>query len=447
MNTPSGHLPADAEIRVTVESGNQPVEISNKKMSTEQKGESKTGGVAQSSLNQILSSLAETRKYLPTQVYTFLDTMEGKTLDDLRMEAMHLANKAQDEAKKRTENVKTVVDTANHKVQDVAEAARSTTTDMANNIAQKGKDIVQPPIDLTKEATKSLAAKVNDTTTGLVSRNLERARNIAMKGYMATSERLTPVIQPVASRAAVYLPAPAQTFLKENVEGKSLDQLYNEVIRATRTNLLSVKEDTPTELSLPVLAGEIKTATLSGDILRNSLSLSERMANNLFGETEIPKDATSLRRMYNLSNKVTGGMMNYANTKMWQTKDMVTNRTDSYRNSVMQRVNPVMDRIWATPIIPSFVFRILRGEQPRSKEMPGFAANAGQGLEIEGEGKKRGTIPSTSVHIDMVGVKPVGAAKVETAGGKTESTETISGGEEGETDQSKGKKKKHQNKA
>lgn len=417
--TDSTTAPANAEIRVTVEQGNQPIEISTKKLGLEQKGGSKTGDAAQSSLNQILSSLAETRKYLPSQVYTFLDSMEGKTVDDLRIEAMHLANKAQEEAKKRTDDVKAVVGNANNKVQDAADAARTKTTDIANNLAQKSIDIVQPPIDRTKEATMSIANKVNDTTTGIVSRNLERARNLAMQGYTMTSERLRPVIQPVAVRASVYLPAPAQTFLKENVEGKSLEQLYGDVVKTTRKNLLSVRDET--EPTLRGLVGEFKDATLSGEVFRNSLNISEKAADNLFGKTEVPMDASALRRMFNLSNKVTGGVRNYANSVTQQVLDVFSTRTNQYRAMAMQQVNPVLDRIRSTPLIPNFVFRLLRGEAT-PKEMPGFGNDAGQGLEMESKAQVT-TLPATSVRIDMIGVKPAGEAKVTTGTASIKSSE------------------------
>jgi hypothetical protein len=274
-NASSAPIPADAKVRVTVESAAQPMSVTSTKIGSEEKGESKID-MAQSSLKQILSSLAETRKYLPNQVYTFLDSMEGKTIDDLRMEAMNLANKAQEEAKKRTGDVKAIVDNANQKVQDAADMARSKTTGIANDIATRSKDLVQPPIEATREATRSVAMRGMETTQGLAMKGLEKSTNLAMQGFTMASTRLMPLVQPVATRAVEYLPAPAKSFLHDNVEGKSLDQLRDSALLVTRKNLLSVKDET-TPATLTGLVGEVKNATLSGDLFKNALLFQRRL--------------------------------------------------------------------------------------------------------------------------------------------------------------------------
>jgi len=436
--TPIG---ADAKLRVTVETAAQPVSVGTTKMMGQSTGKEND----QTSFKEILSSLAETRKYLPSQVYTFLDSMEGKTLDDLRVEAMHLANKAQEEAKKRAGDVtnygksmidnanqkvndvtnlgKSVVDNANQKVSDVTNMAKSRTSDLAH----KGLDVVQPPIDRTKEATKSLAMK-----------GLEQSVNLAMKGWDITNQtiipRVQPYVTPYAMRVREYLPPTAKEFLKQNVDGKSLDELRNTALSATRKNLLSAKDEKAP--SILGLAGEVKDATLSGALFSNSFQLAEKAANSAFGETESPKDASALRRMYNLSTKVTGGVRNYANSKFneatGQVLDMTSRRVGQVRGMAMQRVDqmkqtmmPVAERVGSLPVIPDFVFRMLRAGSSPSGSMP----QPSSGLETETKQKTTSTtattVPTTTVKIDIVGVQPKETPKTTTTSGPADSSASV----------------------
>lgn len=435
MHAKSSAVPmsADAQLRVTVESTATPVvDVASSKVSSEEKNESKTE-MAQSSLTQVLSSLAETRKYVPNQVYAFLDSMEGKTLDDLRVEAMNMANKAQEEAKKRTDDVKAIVDNANNKVLDAADMARAKTTDIANDVVQKSKDIVQPPLDRTKEATKSVAMKVNDTTTGLAMKGLNTAQRLAMRGYTIASNQLTPIVQPVAARAVEYLPMPAKDFLEQNIEGKSMNELKNIAILATRKNLLSAKDEVNPDL--PGLAVEVKDATLSGELLKNAIGLSEKAADKVFGQVEIPKDVGALRRMYNLSMRVTWGMRDYAygqaNNMNEQAKGMITNRVKQIQSLATQRSNqvtstisPVLERIGAMPVVPDFIYRYLRGEMPKDMGESGAMSGTSAGLNMDKSLEKTKTVattvPTTSVRVDIVGTKP-GEAQISNVSGSTAS--------------------------
>jgi hypothetical protein len=153
--------------------------------------------------------------------------------------------------------------------------------------------------------------------------------------------------------------------------------------------------------------GEVKDAAFSGDLFRNSLSLSEQAANSLFGQSEVPKDASSLRRMYNLTSKVTCGVKDIANKQINQATnqafDMWRSRVNQARGMAMQRVDqvkdtvaPVVERVGATPVVPGFVYKLLREGQPTESSESTKSSIPGSTQAI----------PATTVRIDIVGMQP-----------------------------------------
>jgi hypothetical protein len=354
----------------------------SKKVISGEKIESKEADIeSNTSFKQILASLAETKKYLPQQVNTFLDSMEGKTIDDLRFEAMHLANKAQEEAKRKTsetlDNVKQRAQSITDMAQDVADTAKTRT----NDIKQKGVDLVNVPIQATQNTTKNLANAVNEKTTGLMSNAWDYTRNtlfpIALPYAQKAQTMVVPYaekLKPYAIKAKVLLPQPAKEFVEKNVEGKSPEELAKQSVVLARTKLLNAEEKAATEIpSLGQLVGEVKNATFSGKIVYNVLGLSEDAANAFFGKTEVSPDAGLLRRAWNLNTKVNKGMSDLT----WQqlamagnmAKDMAYGRIDQTKQGVMsraemvkQKLSPVMTRIGQTPLVPGFVYKMLRAD-------------------------------------------------------------------------------------
>jgi hypothetical protein len=188
------------------------------------------------------------------------------------------------------------------------------------------------------------------------------------------AERAQATLTPVALKVKDYLPETAKNLvdqLQDQVKGKSLSEVRDLAVNATRKNLLNVnKDDQP---SLRDLTMEVKEATKSGVLMKNALELSEKAAGTCFGEIEIPKDAGPLRRVYNLSAKVTRGVMDYSTLQLNKakdaTRDMVNLRMDQTRRNmynamdmVRQQMSPIMTRIGALPVIPPFIYRMIRGE-------------------------------------------------------------------------------------
>jgi hypothetical protein len=375
----------ETKVHVAVEQGvgtGQPAKFVKNK---EEKSESKEDeGV--SSLKQILASIAESTKYLPQQVNTFLDSMEGKTLDDLRVEAMHLANKAQEEAKKKAEDVtsmgRSTVDNAKQKVQDVTDMAKNRTAD----IAQKGLDMVQPQIQATKDATMSLANRATQTTTSYATRGLDMLQSN---------------LKPYAMRAKEYLPEPAKEFVKENLENKSLNEIGQAAITVTRKKLLSVEKETaPTTKELAL---EVKDAALSGKLVKNILTLSEQAASRMFGESPKQPNAGSLRRVYNLSSKVTYGVLDVANKQM-----------NMARQKMMDTANPYLDSLAKTPIVPSWMMRWLRSS---TAAIP-TGSNLQQQSTTKSESQQQVTAKTTGEKATKVSVN-VDVSKADAPAGST----------------------------
>jgi hypothetical protein len=136
-----------------------------------------------------------------------------------------------------------------------------------------------------------------------------------------------------------------------------------------------------------------------------------------------------------LATKVTGGVRTYANNQMnsmtQQARDMASSRTNQMKGMAMQRVDqarmnmtPILERIGATPLIPSFVYRLLRGEVSLPKELDKKMASSTE--KTSGASKQTTTttttVPTTTVKIDIVGTKPFEANKV------SESSKTASFG-------------------
>jgi vacuolar-type H+-ATPase subunit H len=365
--------------------------------STGEKMESKQGEDNSMSFKQILSSLAETKKYLPQQVNTFLDSMEGKTIDDLRFEAMHLANKAQEEAKRKTTET---VDNVKQKAQDITDMAKSRTSDMKQKGVDMVNNVVQPPLQATQNTTKNLASAVNEKTTGLMSKGLDYTKStiIPMLTPYAVQAKttVTPYAEklvPYAKQAKQYLPPGVKTFVETNVEGKSPEELGKFALGTTRKELLNAKNEKEIP-SLGQLVGEVKQATLSGNLFYNVLGVSEKTANAFFGDTKVPKDAGLIRRIYNLNYKVNRGIadltwqqlnnarhiaMDMTNQRLNQTKEGIYSRAGMMK----ERMTPLMTRIGQTPLVPSFVFKFLRGEMPSQS---GTSAGFRMGME-ETKGK------------------------------------------------------------
>jgi len=282
-------------------------------------------------------------------------------------------------------------------------------------------ELVQPPIQATKDATKSLANKGLETTTGLANRGLEMAQNTLMPVMIPVAQQAQTTLTPVALKAKEYLPESVRSLVDEvqdQVRGKSFNEVYNLFLNTTRKNLLSIKVklDAPAP-TLKHLMGEVKDATMSGALLNNTLDLSEKAAGKAFGKMEIPKDSGPLRRIYGLSAKVTGGVMEYANgqyntakqaamnmlrQRMDQTRQRVTNGADMMN----QQLSPIMTRIGATPLVPSFIFRLLRGEYSL-----GQSWFRGSSTSDMAEGTTAG---KTTVKVDVI-TQPTGAAKSTTS--------------------------------
>jgi hypothetical protein len=218
----------------------------------------------------------------------------------------------------------------------------------------------------------------------------------------------------VTSRARAYLPEPAKAFVEQNLDGKTIYELRNMALLTTRKALLNADAKENEQPSLSKVAGEFKDAATSGALFTNALSLGEKAAVKVFGGSdEIPKDAGALRRMYNLSTKVTGGVRTYANNQInsatQKALDMASQRADAAKNMAYGRVNqvkdtvaPVAERIGATPVVPSFVYRLLRGSE--DKGMSG--ASAGASMEKEKKAVAPATVPTTTVRVDIVGMQP-----------------------------------------
>jgi vacuolar-type H+-ATPase subunit H len=402
LQRPEGEL----NVNVTVQPAMAPIG---------EKMESKEGEETNTSFKQILASLAETKKYLPQQVNTFLDSMEGKTIDDLRFEAMHLANKAQEEAKRKTtetlDNVKQRAQSITDMAQGVADNAKTRTSD----IKQKGVDlvnnVVQPPLQATQNTTKNLATAVNEKTTGLYSNALEYTRNTLLPMALPYAQRAQTMVvpyaemlKPYAVQAKILLPQPAKEFVEKNVEGKSPEELAKKSMVLARTKLLNADEKSATEIpSLGQLLGEVKNATFSGKIFYNALGFTEEAANAFFGKTDVSPDATLIRRAWNLNSKVNKGMKDLTwqqlSTAGQMAKDMAYGRIDQTRQGVMsradmvkQRISPVMTRIGQTPLVPGFVFRMLRSDNMGESGMPsggsGGPAGTSAGLRMGMENTK-----------------------------------------------------------
>lgn len=413
----------ETNVHVTVQ---QPASAIPSSEKMESKSSNETTMDASAALKQILGSLAETKRYLPQQVNSFLDSMEGKTIDDLRMEAMHLANKAQEEARKKTAET---VETAKQRAQGLTDRAKARTSDLTQKGMDMVNNVVQPPLQATTGATKSLANKVNDTTMNIASSAWQKAQST----LMPYAETMKPMVAPYATKAKEYLPESARTFVEQNIEGKSPEELSKLALSKTRKNLLSVKANTDKVPTLYELLSEFRTATTSGDLFRNALSLSEQAANKAFGPTDIPKDQSALRRMYNLTFKVNTGMMDLTKSQLMMARqramDMTRQRLNAGTDMVMQRVSPILTRIGQLPVVPSFVFRLLRGEiTPLGEGAKGSGTSAGlrmgmeetKGKAPEGLGNTAQTTTTTAAptkqpHVSVkVDVKPTDAPQATT---------------------------------
>jgi len=291
-----------------------------------------------------------------------------------------------------------VTDMARERASSLVNQGRDLVQPPLQAVANKSLDLVQPPIDATKEATKSLARKT-----------YERTSDVAIQGFNMASSRLVPIVTPYAKRAKEYLPEQTKTFIEQNVEGKSIDELGNTALLVTRKNLLGVKkEKSPTVMALVT---EVKDATLSGDLFKNALSLSERAANSLFGETKIPTNASSFRRMYNLSTKITFGIRDYTTKQLDMAKQQTMNMATKRANQVRDFVSPYVKQIGETPVIPSFVFRLLRQPVEEVEEQSSTTVQ-----------KKTATLPTTTVRVDIVGMQPSEMPQATTTSLKTAAT-------------------------
>jgi hypothetical protein len=235
---------------------------------------------------------------------------------------------------------------------------------------------------------------------------------------------------PYAKQAKQYLPPGVKTFVETNVEGKSPEELGKFALGTTRKELLNAKNEKEIP-SLGQLVGEVKQATLSGNLFYNVLGVSEKTANAFFGDTKVPKDAGLIRRIYNLNYKVNRGIadltwqqlnnarhiaMDMTNQRLNQTKEGIYSRAGMMK----ERVTPLMTRIGQTPLVPSFVFRILRGEMPsQSGTSSGSGTSAGLRMGMEEtkgkapEGGAGGFSKSTNTQQTASNMAPIAAqAKV-----------------------------------
>jgi len=240
------------------------------------------------------------------------------------------------------------------------------------------------------------------------------AQNTLLPVVVPVAEKAQVTLTPVALKAKEYLPESARSLvdqLQDQVKGKSFNEVYNLFLNTTRKNLLSIKlkPDAPAP-SLRDLVGEVKDATLSGALFNNTLDLSEKAAGGAFGVTELPKGAGPLQRMYGLSTKITGGVYDYANTKynnakqaamdrLRQRMDLTRQRAMNGAGYVQQQLSPIMTRIGATPLVPQFVFKLLRGEYSlgelglRSGSSSASSKSAEGGVALDGK---------TTVKVDVV---------------------------------------------
>jgi len=281
--------------------------------------------------------------------------VEGKSLDDLKDEAMNLASKAQEEAKKKTEDVETYgmskIENAKKTAQEMADMVTKTTMDATkktSSLANRGIEMVQ---NLPKNAVRR--------TSDLANKSLE----IAQDATKATAERVKQ--SPLASRglemlqsnvkiamekSKPYLPENVKDFVEKNIENKSLPELTNDVISSTRKNLLSAeKEEMP---DMKGLALEVTDAVTSGKLVKNVLDLSEKAVSSQFGELKNPPNTSNLRRVFNISIKVAEGIRLF-------TMDKVSNLTFRYRamllknmNSFRARIDPFLNQ-YGTPVMRS----------------------------------------------------------------------------------------------
>jgi hypothetical protein len=309
----------------------------------EKVSESKEGEDTSVVFKQILSSLAETKKYLPQRVNTFLDSMEGKSLEDLRGEAMQLAEKAKEEAKKKTQDVenirKSTVESAKKTVHDVAEKS----TDIAN----KGLEMVTNTTKATRERTSSLANKGMEIVSNTTKPVRERTSSLANKGL----EVVQNTTKATADRVKEYLPEDLKGFIEKNIEGKTLNQLRMDAMNTTRKKLLSVeKENDP---SLREFAMEVKDAVQSGTLAKNVLDISQDAVSNNVAKVDVSPDADSKTRLLEIGKTVTSKLrqvtMDGWNRTRKNTTDMINKQMD---NLIRGHLAPFVDR-YGTPSIRS----------------------------------------------------------------------------------------------
>jgi cell division septum initiation protein DivIVA len=316
-----GELKLNLHLEQPVNAAGSETKTSSKSTSTtsEEKTESKSDEPAQA-FKQILSSLKDTQKYLPEQFNTFIESMEGKSIDDLKSDAMHLANKAQEEAKKRTSEVadygKASLESARSKAQDVMNKAQEQTSNLTGNLSE----MVQTPLKATAEKT-----------SGLANRGVEAAQT---------------TIAPYASMAKEYLPEPAKDFVDKNISNKSLQELRQDAIVATRKNLLGVT-DTSKAPSLRDLANEIRGALWSGKLLKNSIGMTESAVEAVVGPLPpgTPKDAGNLTRVYNLSKFLTSTAFDYGRLKAGEVTQGTKNKVNQRVQQAKETVTPVMSSL------------------------------------------------------------------------------------------------------
>jgi predicted phage tail protein len=252
-------------------------------------------------------------------------------MDDLKTEAMHLANKAQEEAKKRTTEVadygKASLESARSKATDVMQKAQEQTSNLTGNLTE----MVQTPLKATA-----------DKTTGLANRGVEMAQT---------------TIKPYASMAKEYLPEPAKNFVDTKIANKSLDELRKDAMTVTRKNLLGVS-DTTKAPSLREFAAEIRGALWSGKLLKNTIGLTESAVETVVGPLPpgTPKDAGNLTRVYNLTKYVGSSALDYSRLKageMTQSyKDMLNQRVEQAKNAATPVMSslPIVGRFWGRSI-------------------------------------------------------------------------------------------------
>jgi len=304
---------------------------------------------------QILSSLAESKKYLPENVNKFLDSMEGKSLDDLKNEAISLASKAQEEAKKKTEEVENYgmskLENAKKSAQEMADMVTKTTVDATKktsslatnsiemvrnlpmNAVRRTSDLANKSLEIAQDATKATAERVK--ASPLANRGLDMIRDNT---------------KIVIDKSLPYLPESVKDYYDKNLEGKSLEELTNEAVLSTRKNLLSVeKEEMP---DVKGLALEVTDAVSNGKLFKNLLDISENIVSSNFGALKSTPDASNIRRMYNISLKVADGLRLYGMEKFSQTKRNVSDRVTINLYQMRDRIMPLLDR-YATPTLRS----------------------------------------------------------------------------------------------